>query len=464
MIKTRQLTGIQTSGGTGSRARPLNLYSATSMIPKSLLRMLEIPIGEIQLEQFKDFGIDTIHILTQHLENREHLSNRFGDGSKLGLNIYYSDPHDDPVNNGSGDAILTNLEKRALTGDSIILSNDNLFEFDCDTVLDEHRKNGSIISVMSILTKPRNAIKNYGLINSDPYHKIINLGEKPDNEKEVMRELNMTDSSALDGIRVPINTAGYIVDNDALSKILKESWVIKKRRKSSGVFDMAGNLIKELIKRKYPVHNIPIDAWGDLGSTTFFLDTFPEALSGKFPFIYKILERRGYHHIALDNVWIHPDSLNKKDKNGRTLEERMERGEVKIGPNVTIGRDATFEEGVNVRFSEIGKYGKVEEGGRLDRAYLSPYCRVGPHAVLRECALGLQVNVDSSKNLPTYINGRSVFGPKIYVPKDTKLENVQVYPGYKFGGEGELHTHKILKPTLKQLAQEVRKYQEPKES
>ena len=119
MTKKRQLTGIQISGGTGSRARPLNLYSPTSMIPKGLIRIMGIPIAEIQLEQLKNAGIINIHIITQHLENREHLSNRFGDGSKLGLRIFYSDPHDDPINNGSGDAIARNLEKRGLTGYSI---------------------------------------------------------------------------------------------------------------------------------------------------------------------------------------------------------------------------------------------------------------------------------------------------------------------------------------------------------
>ena len=111
------LTAVQTSAGMGNRLRPLNLYSSTSMIPKGLIRVMGIPIAEIQLEEFKAAGIENVQIITQYLENREHLSNRFSDGThRFGLKIGYSDPADDQTNNGSGDAILTNIKRKGLNG------------------------------------------------------------------------------------------------------------------------------------------------------------------------------------------------------------------------------------------------------------------------------------------------------------------------------------------------------------
>jgi|GEM_PF-6231153 len=460
LTNNRTLTSVQTSAGKGTRFRPLNLDSAASMIPKGLTRIMGLPLAELQIYQFKETGITENYIITQFLENRDPLGNRFGEGknrTNLGLNIDYSDPENDDTNNGSGDAILTNIEEKELTGDSIIFANDNIYEVDFEKAIKWHRKNNAVISVMTTLIRPRDTIKNYGLVSVETDYRISALNEKPDNETELMKILGITNPDLLKDMRVPINTAGYVVNNDALREISKEGWVVEGRKKSSGDFDMAGKFIKELIGKDYPIFNSPINAWGDFGSITFFLDTFPDALSGKFPSIYQILEQQGYYHNSKKNVWIHPQSLNKKDKKGKTLKERMNKGIVNIGPNVFIGRNSKFEDGVEISYSNLEKYANIKEGVQLNRVYLSPYCRIHPYAELRECALGLGAQVNSSKEAPTRIDGRTVTGAKIIIPAGSVLNGVEIYPGYSFSGPIKAHNVQ-LKPSLEHIIEVVKSY------
>lgn len=459
MAKREHLTAVQTSGGRGSRSRPLSLYSPTSMIPKGLIRVMGIPIAEIQLEDFKAVGIKDVYIITQFLENREHIANRFSDGThRFGFRIHYSHPSDDLMNNGSGDAVLRNIERYGLRSDSIWLANDNLYELDTRRVVQQHRDLGAVVSILATRMAPRDTIRNYGIIDADAGHKVRQLIEKPDNESQIVSKLGIKDPRELDGMRVLVNTGGYLLNNDDLTQIVGKKWLTEKRRKASGEFDMSKRFIPCLIEHGYPVYVIPIDAWGDFGSTTILLDTFPQALSGMFPSINRILEARGYYHDTSENVWVHPDSYKERDKRGKTLGERMKSGRVNIGPNVFIGRNSIIHDGAHISYSDVEKYGEVGEGARLERVYLFPYCSIGPFAQLGDCALGLEVRVESSRDVQTYINGRSVIGPSIRIPKGTRLDGVVINPGYVFKNEGKTHSHVTLNPSRKQSAMLVEGY------
>ena len=455
----RNLTAVLTSAGMGTRLRPLNLYSPMSMIPKGLIRIMGIPIAELQLEGFKAAGLENVYIITQYLENREHLSNRFSDGThRFGLNIYYSNPADDMTNNESGDAVLTNIERHNLTGDSICLSNDNLFEFNAGRVVEAHRDSSAVISIMTTKMNPKATIRSYGLVDSDANHKVTALLEKPEDEREIMTTLNLSDPQKLDDMSVQVNTAGYVLNNDLLSKISKEKWVVEGRKKINGKFDMAGALIKRLVEHGYPVYAIPIDAWGDFGSTNYFLDTFPKALNGSFPSVYSTLSKRNYKHFPKSNVWIHNDSLARENSAGKTLEQRIGSGKVRIGPNVFIGRDYIIEDDADISFTDLEKYNEVGKGAVIQGVYSFPYCRIGPLANLRECAFGLETSVLSSKESSTQINGRTVVGPRIVIPVGTRLDSTIIFPGYEFKGKGEVHSNKVLRPTHKRIAQILSQY------
>ncbi|MBL7055601.1 NDP-sugar synthase [Candidatus Woesearchaeota archaeon] len=454
----RTLTAVQTSGGMGTRARPINLYSESSMIPKGLIRVMGTPIAELQIRQFVEAEINDLYVVTQHLENREHLSNRFGDGRNFGLDIHYSDPQDDWTNNGSGDAILSNIQSRNLTGDSIILPNDNLFEFDLSRIIQQHRKTDAVISVLTIDMQPIDTLDTYGLINADDSNKVVELAEKPESIEDLVLALRLDSAKDLSKKKVPVNTAGYITDNDSLMQILSEDWVRNGRESESG-FDMAGDLITGLLKHGHPVNVTPIDSWGDFGSTDYILSTIQQALAGNFPSVHGSLGKN-YYHDPIKNIWIHKETL-KREYRGKTLQERMKSGDVNIGSNTFIGRRVIIEDGAEIRYSNIEKYVKVGKGVQIDHSYLLPNSIIGPYAEISHSALGLQIKVNSSEETPTRIKAGSAIGPKITIPEGTALIGVSVYPGFNFEGSGE-YSHTDLTPSKEHVMRAAIVYGPPK--
>src|SRR3990167_3264799 len=112
---------VLTSGGEGTRNRPVSLYSPTSMIPKGLMRVMGIPLSELQIEVLRAESIRQFYIITRYLENRDQLANRFGDGRvRFGIDITYSDPLEDILNNGIGDAILRNITSHNIDRKSVV--------------------------------------------------------------------------------------------------------------------------------------------------------------------------------------------------------------------------------------------------------------------------------------------------------------------------------------------------------
>ena len=71
------------SGGKGTRLAPY-----TTVLPKPLLPIGDMPILEVVLRQLKHAGVDRVTMAVGHLA--ELLQAFFQDGSRLGLPIDYS--------------------------------------------------------------------------------------------------------------------------------------------------------------------------------------------------------------------------------------------------------------------------------------------------------------------------------------------------------------------------------------
>jgi NDP-sugar pyrophosphorylase family protein len=429
----------------------MSLYSPTTMIPKGLLRVMGLPIAEIQLESIKSFGIKDTYVLTQYLENRDQLSLRFSDGQdRFGLNIEYSDPILDFYNNGSGDAILTNIEQKDLTGDSLVLPNDNLFEFNLDDILKQHRDTGAVVTMLSIPMKAKDTIRQYGLIDTDLENKVSRLVEKPKDENHIMKSMGYKTPEELDRAVVQVNTAGYIINNDALKEVAQKEWVKRGRRKSSGEFDMAGDLVHKLVEKGAPIHTYPIDDWGDFGTNSEYLKSTSRALQGAFPTISRILEERGYIHLENES-WVHPDSYRRKNSKGKSLEQNIKEKTVSLGPHTFVGRHVTIENGANVTHSDIEKYNSIGKDTEVTDSYLSPYCIMGHHAYIRGSILGLEVLVDSSEKQRTVIEPESVIGPRVQIPHGSHIRNTTIYPGYTIDPKANSYRDETLRPTREEI-------------
>ncbi|MBI2208543.1 NDP-sugar synthase [Candidatus Woesearchaeota archaeon] len=444
----KDVSVVLTSGGKGTRNRPISLYSATSMIPKGLMRVMGIPLSELQIEMLRAESIGQFYIITRYLENRDQLSNRFGDGRvRFGVDIAYSEPLEDILNNGSGDAILRNITNHNIPGHSIVLANDNVYEANWTEAVKFHKERGAVITILATQMNPRETIGDYGLLDVDnTAGKVTKIIEKPKSEKELLSALNLSVSARLADIVAQVNTAGYILDNAALVAIAQEDWVVSGRRKKSGEFDMAGNLIKGLVERAYPVYAMVIDNWADLGSNPKYLKSVERALAGEFPSIDKVLASRGYTNIG-NNTLVHQRTYERRYNGGKSLKDLVETGAVEIGPNVLIGSDVRIKEGVKIRYSSIEKDSNIGQNAAVSHSVIFPYCIIGENARIERSILGLQVHVNSSGDEPTTIEANSFLGPDISVPRGYHLVGVRVFPPYEFKPDTRTIAGRILMPS-----------------
>ncbi|MBS3105687.1 hypothetical protein J4234_05510 [Candidatus Woesearchaeota archaeon] len=433
---------ILTSAGKGTRNFPINLYSPTSMIPKGLLRVLGTPPSELQIRQLMGW-LKNFFIITQYLENDDMLSNRFGDGlGRFGVNINYSSPLEDLLNNGSGESLLRNILEQKYGGHSLVLANDNLYETDWPEVVRFHKEKGAVITVMATLMGARETIGDYGLLQVDERGRVVRITEKPKNEAELVKTLGIDDPARLGDIQVRVNTAGYVIDNPAFKDLAREDWVREKMKKESGEFDMAGGLIKGCVERGIPVYATLIDNWGDLGTNVKFLATVERALGREYPSIDSLLSKRGYHHLK-NNVWVHPETYLATRNGNPSLKELIETKAVEIGPNVFIGRNVEIGKGAKIRYSSVEKRGYIGEEANISHSVIFPTCRIGKRARIDRSILGLRVVVNSSPENPTVIES-SYLGP-VVVPAGIHIINSPgVYPGCEFGPDRVIKDRVLL--------------------
>jgi len=391
--------------------------------------------------------LKNVYIIAQHLENREQLSNRFGDGRSHGFKLFYSHPVHDRKNNGSGDAILSNIQEYSLEGNSIILPNDNLFDCDFKAALKQHKKSGAVITVLTIPMKPRDVINTYGLIDVSSDNCVRAIIEKPKDEDAIMSAMGYSKKSELKKKRVHVNTAGYIVNNDKLKKIMSKRWVVDGRAHESG-FDMAGDLLTGLIENGEKICAFSISAWGDFGSSGLYLETMERVLSGEFSFFGKFLKKSGY--IFLDNdVYIHPDlagGIGGKKK----VKEYLEKNKIKLGPKVFIGRGCDLRFGCKLSHCNIEKQVSVGAGATISGSFISSYSWIGYGAIIKDSLLSLQASVESSiKDKTEVING-SVIGPQLIIPKGSRVDESIIYPGCFFNKPIKFKK-KVHRPERKEL-------------
>ncbi len=442
-----ELSMVLTSGGRGSRLRPMSLYSPTTMIPKGLMRIMGIPLTEIQFRIAESLKMKNVYIIAQHLENREQLANRFGDGRLFGFKLYYSHPSHDHKNNGSGDAILSNMKEYDLSGNSIILPNDNLFDGDFKEALKFHKKSGAVVTILTIPMKPVDTINMYGLIDVLPDNSVKGIIEKPKNEKEIMKAMGYLKKSDLKNKKVHVNTAGYIVNNDKLRALSSSNWIAEGRGQLGG-FDMAGDLLAGLIKYNEKIDVFPISAWGDFGSADLYLKTMERVLSDEFIFMRKFLKKSGY--VFLDNnVFVHSDLVGGGG-NKRKIEEYLKNKKIKLGPNVFIGRGCDLRFGCKISYSNIEKQVSIGNGAKISHSFVSPYSWVGQDAIIKDSILSLQASVESSiKNKTKVLNG-SVVGSQLVIPVGSSLNESTIFPGCFFDKPIKFNK-KIHKPEREEL-------------
>lgn len=151
------------AGGKGTRLAPF-----TTILPKPLMPIGDMPILEIVLRQMNRFGFDDVTLAVGYLS--ELLMAYCGDGSKFGIRIDYSH-EDQPLGTAGPIALVPNLDETFL-----VMNGDLLTTLDYGEMYRYHIERGAIAT---LATYNREVKIDLGVIDVDADNWVKDYIEKP---------------------------------------------------------------------------------------------------------------------------------------------------------------------------------------------------------------------------------------------------------------------------------------------
>ena len=151
------------AGGKGTRLAPY-----TTILPKPLMPIGDMPILEVMLHQMKAAGIDQVILTVGHLS--ELLRAFFKDGSQLGIDISYS-YEKSPLGTAGPIALVDGLDSTFLVSNGDVLTTLSLSE-----MIQFHRDQGA---VATIAAHRRQSKIDLGVLEKDGDYRIKGYIEKP---------------------------------------------------------------------------------------------------------------------------------------------------------------------------------------------------------------------------------------------------------------------------------------------
>ena len=151
------------AGGAGMRLRPY-----TTILPKPLLPIADMPILEILIRQLARDGFSQITLASGYLAGL--LQAYFGDGSKWGVSIEYT-IEEDPLGTAGPLALVQNLTQPFIVAHGDVLSNLNyrdFLSFHCSTD-----------AIATIATCEKDVEVALGVLDVDPNGHVSDYTEKP---------------------------------------------------------------------------------------------------------------------------------------------------------------------------------------------------------------------------------------------------------------------------------------------
>jgi NDP-sugar pyrophosphorylase family protein len=172
------------AGGKGRRLRPY-----TTVLPKPLMPLGDMPIIEVVLRQLAASGFDQVTIAVGYLA--ELLMAYCGDGSKFGLELRYS-REEEPLGTAGPLALIDGLRH----GDTFLVMNgDVLTSLDLRGLVQRHRASGA---AATIATHQRQQQINYGIIENDEGGRVTAYIEKPTYHYQVSMGIYVLAPAVLD--------------------------------------------------------------------------------------------------------------------------------------------------------------------------------------------------------------------------------------------------------------------------
>jgi NDP-sugar pyrophosphorylase family protein len=153
------------AGGKGQRLRPY-----TTVLPKPLMPIGDMPILEVVLRQLKAAGVTRVTMAVGYLA--ELMQAFFGNGKRLGLEIDYSF-EERPLGTVGPLTLIPSLRDES---DFLMMNGDVLTTIDYSKLLARHRESGA---ELTIATYRREVKIDFGVIESDAADLLTGYVEKP---------------------------------------------------------------------------------------------------------------------------------------------------------------------------------------------------------------------------------------------------------------------------------------------
>ena len=157
------MKAIVLAGGRGTRLAPY-----TSILPKPLMPIGDMPILEVMLMQMKRAGVDDVILTVGHLASL--LRAYFGYGEQWNMDIHYS-YEKEPLGTAGPISLVKGLDHTFL-----VTNGDVLTTLDLKELIGFHQKEGSIAT---IAVHRRQVRIDLGVVLSNDDHTITGYIEKP---------------------------------------------------------------------------------------------------------------------------------------------------------------------------------------------------------------------------------------------------------------------------------------------
>lgn len=167
------------AGGKGTRLAPY-----TTVLPKPLMPVCDMPILEIVVRQLRHYGFRDITISVGHLA--ELLMAFFGDGSKWGVRITYV-IEDQPLGTIGPTRLINDL-----TTPFMVMNGDLLTDIDYAKLYEYHVAGGQSATVA---TATREVQISLGVLEVDADRRLVGFREKPRSSFQVSMGIYMFNPS-----------------------------------------------------------------------------------------------------------------------------------------------------------------------------------------------------------------------------------------------------------------------------
>lgn len=322
------MKAVVMAGGEGTRLRPL-----TSNRPKPLVPILNKPCMQHTIELLKRYGITEIVVTLYYLA--DEIEGYFGDGSELGVNLYYT-VEDTPL----GTAGSVKKAEEYLKDDTfVIVSGDALTDIDLEKAIGFHREKESVATL--VLQHVDNPLE-FGVVITDDEGRIRRFLEKP-SWGEVFSDT--------------VNTGMYILEPTIFDYMEKEK-----------PYDWSQDIFPRLLREEKPMFGYVMgEYWTDVGSLQQYRQAQYEMLQGKTQLPIEGRREGGA-------IWV---------GEGTEIDPSAQL----VGP-LLIGKNCRIKAGAHIGpETVIGDNCLIEEGALLQRAIVWDSNYVGRQSKLTGCTV-----------------------------------------------------------------------------